>query len=204
MSDGDARASEESSMRDPHRERDSIAAPSVGGREFARGHERIDLINASAMSRPHPAWATRQIANAMPPSLAPIANDRDWRLPLSEDESPRYHWTDLLVAFAGVCAFGTGVWATLTNSETPRVSGWAVSGIAFIVGGLLALLGLFVAQRRQLVGRAAIILGGLLQSAVPFAYRSAATVPMRNAVIIGLVLVVAGCFAGPVAERGIP
>jgi hypothetical protein len=140
----------------------------------------------------------------MPPSLASITDERAWRLPLSEDDSRRYHWTDLLVAFAGVCAFGSGVWATLVIAGAPGVSGWSMAGVAFIVGGLLALLGLFVAQRRQLVGRAAIVLGGLLQLAVPFAYRSAATVPMGGAAIIGLILVVAGCFSGPIAKHGIP
>ena len=76
---------------------------------------------------------------------------------------------------------------------------------AFGVGGILGVLGLIVAQKRPLPGRIALAAGGALLVIVPFFYETRSMLPIATSVVIGLAMLVASFFLGPMpAPRHLP
>jgi len=116
----------------------------------------------------------------------------------------RRNWADILVIVFGVWALGEAAWGPTLFTQNTNDPGAGYTQVAFVVGGLLAVLGMFVAQRRRSPGRAMIAVGGLLCLAVPLAYHAATPwMIMGTAVLIGVVLIVGSFFAGPI-PRDIP
>lgn len=118
----------------------------------------------------------------------------------TEDRLQRRKWADIVVVVTSVWSFGQAVWgpALLTQASQDRgaTTLWVIAGIA----GLLGVLGLFVTARNLAIGRAMIVLAGLMHLAGPFAYRVLAPLPMSFAVLSGVALLAAAWFVGPLRK----
>jgi hypothetical protein len=110
-------------------------------------------------------------------------------------------WADIVAIVASVAALGNALWgpvifSTLSASVTAD-PGVGYNWFAFGMGGVLGVLGLIVAQKRPAPGRIALALGGALLVVVPFFYESKALLPIATSMVLGVAMLVASLFLGP-------
>src|SRR5215213_10243947 len=110
-------------------------------------------------------------------------------------------WADIVAIIASVAALGNALWgpaifSTLSASVTAD-PGVGYNWFAFGIGGVLGVLGLIVAQKRPVPGRVALALGGALLVVVPFFYENKALLPIATSVVLGVAMLVASFFLGP-------
>jgi len=118
-------------------------------------------------------------------------------------------WADLVAIIASVAAIGNALWGPLIFSTRSAAvttdPGAGYNWFAFGVGGILGVLGLIVAQKRPLPGRIALAVGGVLLVIVPFFYETRAAMPIATSVVLGIAMLVASFFLGPMpAPRHLP
>ena len=111
-------------------------------------------------------------------------------------------WADMVAIVAGVVALANAMWGpiiftTMYRELTRGDRGVDYNWMAFGVGGLLALLGIALAQKRPTLGRPALALGGLLLVIVPFFYERKTPLPLATSVVLGLTMLIATPFVGP-------
>jgi hypothetical protein len=117
---------------------------------------------------------------------------------------------DMTAIVAGLMAMGNAMWGPMifgarTLQERQGDPGLGYNWVALGVGGLLAIIGVTVAQRRTTLGRILVAVGGVMLVAVPLAYRLPAALPVTTSVILGVLLLVATPFVGEMpAPRGMP
>jgi hypothetical protein len=115
----------------------------------------------------------------------------------------RRHWADIVAIVAGVWAFGEALWGPTIFTSDVRDRGAAATWLAYGVGGLCAVLGVVVAQRHRMAGRALVALGGVLHLASPLTYKNPAMLPIVSAVVIGIMMLGSALFVGPM-PRDLP
>jgi hypothetical protein len=115
----------------------------------------------------------------------------------------RRHWADVVGIIAGVWAFGEAIWGPTIFTDNVQDRGATATWLAYGLGGLLAVLGVVLAQRHRTAGRVLVACGGVLHLASPFAYANPATLPIVSAVVIGVMMLVAAPFVGPM-PRDLP
>jgi hypothetical protein len=118
-------------------------------------------------------------------------------------------WADLVAIIASVAALGNALWGPLIFSTRSAAvttdPGAGYNWFAFGVGGILGVLGLVVAQKRPLPGRIALAIGGALLVIVPFFYETRAMLPIATSVVLGIAMLVASFFLGPMpGPRHVP
>jgi hypothetical protein len=118
------------------------------------------------------------------------------------DSRVRRKWADIVAILAAVIALGNAMWgpiifSTMQRSQPQGDPGVGYNWIAFGVGGALALTGVILAQRWPKPAKVALALGGLLLLAVPFAYRDRDLLPIMTSVVLGLAMLGAAPFVGP-------
>lgn len=129
---------------------------------------------------------------------------------MADSESrTRRKWADIVAIVASVTALGNALWGPLIfgtrSASVTTDQGAGYNWLAFGLGGVLGVLGLIVAQKRPLPGRIALALGGVLLVLVPFFYESRAMLPIVTSVVLGLAMLIASFFLGPMpAPRGMP
>jgi peptidoglycan/LPS O-acetylase OafA/YrhL len=117
-------------------------------------------------------------------------------------------WSDIVVVVASLVALGNAIWGpfimTTAGSDPQRGdTGIGYNWLAFGVGGLLALLGVFLAERRPRLARIAVAVAGVMIAVVPFTYDRWHALPIITSVILGLAMLIAAPFVGPMpAPRG--
>jgi hypothetical protein len=114
----------------------------------------------------------------------------------------RRRWADLVAIVAAVVSLANAMWGPLIFSTMQRSQPQGDPGVgynwsAFGIGGLLALLGVFLAERRTTLARVALVLAGLMLIAVPFAYRDRDLLPIAVSVALGLLMIGVSPFIGP-------
>ncbi len=118
-------------------------------------------------------------------------------------ESPvrqRRRWADVIVILVGLFLVGLAAWNAPVSSGTRPDEAESLPSIymAYAVGGGLALAALFVAHRWKLVGRAMVVLAGLVLLGYGIAgYRAPAEALWFTVLIPGLLLLCASPFFGP-------
>lgn len=117
-------------------------------------------------------------------------------------------WADIVVGAASLVSLANAIWGPfiLTDiaSETQRGErGIGYNWVAFAVGGLLALLGVLLAERRPRLGRISVAVAGVMIAAVPLAYEQWYALPIITSLVLGLAMLIAAPFIGPrPAPRG--
>jgi peptidoglycan/LPS O-acetylase OafA/YrhL len=118
-------------------------------------------------------------------------------------------WADLVAIFATVIALGNAMWGplifTAMQKRYPQGDrGVSYNWVAFGVGGLVALLALFLAQRWPRVGRILLAVAGLMLAAVPLVYSDRGSAPSIASAVIGVAMLAAAPFLGqmPAPKRG--
>jgi hypothetical protein len=114
----------------------------------------------------------------------------------------RTKWADIVAIVAGVVAVGNAMWGPVIfpvmQHDLPQGDpGIGYNWLAFGLGGILTVLGIGLAQRWPTLGRIPIALGGLLLVAVPLAYQRHHPVPITVSVVVGLAMLLAAPFVGP-------
>jgi hypothetical protein len=110
---------------------------------------------------------------------------------------------DIVAIVAAVTAIGNALWGPLIFSamqaSLPQGDpGVGYNWLAFGLGGIIALVGVFIAQKRPLPGRIALGIAGIMLVLVPFFYDRRNMLPIVASVIIGIAMLVASLFLGPV------
>jgi hypothetical protein len=114
----------------------------------------------------------------------------------------RTRWADLVAIIASVVALGNAMWGPVIFSTMQRDlpqgdPGIGYNWLAFGLGGLLGVLGLIMAQKWPRWAKIPLALGGLLLIAVPFTYERHHPAPIAVSVIVGLAMLLAAPFVGP-------
>jgi hypothetical protein len=114
----------------------------------------------------------------------------------------RRRWADLVAIVAAVVSLANAMWgplifSTMQRSQPQGDPGVGYNWLAFGIGGLLALLGVFLAERRTTLARVALVLAGLMLIAVPFAYNDRDPLPIAVSVVLGLLMIGVSPFIGP-------
>jgi hypothetical protein len=113
----------------------------------------------------------------------------------------RRKWADIVAIVASVTAVGNALWGPLifgtVSNPTITDRGAGYNWFAFGVGGLLGLLGLIIAQKRQTLGRIPLAIGGVLLVIVPFFYTRGSMLPIATSVVLGVAMIVSALFIGP-------
>jgi peptidoglycan/LPS O-acetylase OafA/YrhL len=114
----------------------------------------------------------------------------------------RTRWADLVAIVASVVALGNALWGPVIFSTMQRDlpqgdPGVGYNWLAFGLGGILGVLGLLLAQKWPRFAKIPLALGGLLLIAVPFAYQRQHPAPIAVSVVVGLALLLAAPFVGP-------
>ena len=108
----------------------------------------------------------------------------------------RRRWADVTVIVMGLWAIAEAAWGASVMSQVPQDRGAGYAQFAFLVGGMLSILGIFIAQKREKPGRALILLAGVLHLGIPVAYQHHAWAPIGAGALIGIALIAASFFAG--------
>jgi peptidoglycan/LPS O-acetylase OafA/YrhL len=122
---------------------------------------------------------------------------------MAESPSPKTRkWADIVAMLAAVVSLGNAAWGPLiftsvASDPTRGDRGIGYNWLAFVLGGLVAVLGLFLAQRWSRPGRILVALGGLMLVLVPFAWERFEALPIVSSVVLGLAMLIAAPFVGP-------
>lgn len=116
-------------------------------------------------------------------------------------ERERRHWADVVAIVAGVWAAGQALWGTTLFGPGVQDSGLGWNWFVYGFGGAIAVAGVILAQRARDAGRILVGIGGLLHLTAPFAYGSLEWIPILNSLAIGVALLVAAPFVGPMPRR---
>jgi hypothetical protein len=111
--------------------------------------------------------------------------------------SQRRTWADVLALVAAIWTIAQSIWGPMLLSQGSQDRGASTSWVMSIVAGAMALVGLWLAQRRPPVGRALVAAGGVLVLAIPFTYRWLPPLPMTGAIVAGSILLLSAKFVGP-------
>jgi len=110
-------------------------------------------------------------------------------------------WADIVAIIASVTALGNAMWGPLifssVSNQVTTDPGAGYNWFAFGVGGMLGVLGLIVAQKRPVLGRIPLAVGGLLLVVVPFVYDNRAPLPTITSAVLGLAMLASSFFLGP-------
>jgi hypothetical protein len=103
---------------------------------------------------------------------------------------------------ASVCSLANALWApvlfhTMLNGMPLGDRGVGYNYMVFGISGLLGVLAVALAERRTRAARISLALGGLLLLSVPFAYTQLQPLPIATSVVLGLAMLVAAPFVGP-------
>lgn len=121
---------------------------------------------------------------------------------MADERRRARRWADVVAIVAGVVALGNAMWGPIIFTTMYRELARGDRGVdynwmAFGIGGLLALLGVALAQKRAVLGRPALALGGVLLAIVPLFYERKPPLPLATSVVLGLAMLIATPFLGP-------
>lgn len=114
-------------------------------------------------------------------------------------------WADIVAILASVVLFGYSVWGGVLAGDSEAMTEVGNLGLARasnIVGGLLGIIGIFVAQRSRGAGRVIVMLAGVVALIGLFAFTVVDATAMLAAGVPGLLLLIAGMFVGPMPAPG--
>jgi hypothetical protein len=115
-------------------------------------------------------------------------------------EARRRRWADIVAILASVVLVGYSVWGGVLAGDSEglrEVRNISLVRGSNILGGLLGVLGIFVAQKSRAAGRAMIIAAGVVALAGLFAFRVLDGTSIAASGAPGLALLLAGFFVGP-------
>ena len=118
-------------------------------------------------------------------------------------------WADIVAIVAGLVALANAMWGpiifTMMYKQLSQGDrGVAYNWMAFGLGGLLALCGVALAQRSPRAGRPFLTVAGILLVVVPFFYDNKPLLPIATSVILGLAMLGAAPFLGPMPPPARP
>jgi peptidoglycan/LPS O-acetylase OafA/YrhL len=116
-------------------------------------------------------------------------------------------WSDIVVIVASLVSLGNAIWGPFIFTSVARDpphgdSGVGYNWLAFGVGGLLGLLGVFLAERQPRLARLSVALGGAMIAIVPFTYEHWHALPIATSLVLGLAMLAAAPFVGPMPTPG--
>jgi hypothetical protein len=114
------------------------------------------------------------------------------------------NWADLTVLIVGLWTIAQAIWGPALLPQRSQDQGTGATYIISLVAGALALLGLWVAQRRRTAGRVLIAATGAVILIAPFTYQRAPALSTSFAILSGLLLLVASKFVGPLPPPNKP
>lgn len=114
------------------------------------------------------------------------------------ETAKRRTWADLIVLIVALWTVAQAIWGATLFPQRSQDTGASSNYILSLIGGGLALLGSWIAQRRVPLGRALVAFAGAFLLIGPFTYQRMASLPTTFAVLSGLLLWVAAKFIGPV------
>jgi hypothetical protein len=114
---------------------------------------------------------------------------------------------DIVAIVAAVTAIGNALWGPLIFSAMQESlpqgdPGVGYNWLAFGIGGIVALLGIFVAQKRPVPGRILLAIAGVMLVLVPLFYDRKHMLPITASVVLGLAMLASSFFLGPVPRSG--
>ena len=114
----------------------------------------------------------------------------------------RRRWAEIVAIVASVVALANALWGaaifpTMQRDLPQGDPGIGYNWLAFGLGGSLGVLGAILAQSWGRWAKLALVLGGLLLITVPLAYRRHPPVPIAVSMIVGLAMLLAAPFVGP-------
>jgi hypothetical protein len=109
---------------------------------------------------------------------------------------------DTLVIFASVASLGNAMWGptifrSMLTSAPAGDRGVGYNWIAFGLAGILGLLAIFLTMKWPSIARLPLVAGGLMLLVVPFVYERTQLLPIVTSVILGLAMLAAAPFFGP-------
>jgi hypothetical protein len=122
----------------------------------------------------------------------------------------RRRWADVMAIVASVCSLANAMWApvlfhAMLTSMPQGDRGVGYSYMTFGVSGLLGLIAVALAERRTGAARITLAVAGLLLLSAPFTYTRPHPLPIAATVILGLAMLLAAPFLGPMpAPRRVP
>jgi hypothetical protein len=115
-------------------------------------------------------------------------------------------WADILVIFASVASLGNAIWGPAIFTTAARDPSGADPGIgynwlAFGLSGLLGILAIIMTMKWPRFARIPLGIAGLLLVVVPFTYTRPYMLPIAMSVVLGLLMLGATPFFGPMPAR---
>ncbi|HEU4631764.1 MAG TPA: hypothetical protein VFS08_18590 [Gemmatimonadaceae bacterium] len=121
--------------------------------------------------------------------MAPTATDR------------RFELADVAAILAGVAALGSAIWGapiTFDNAyDAPISSLWG----AYLVAGVLAIVAVFVAQRRRGLGRGLLAVAGLISLAITLLGGGGWVTARVVHLVLGLIMLAASTSIGRMSSE---
>lgn len=133
--------------------------------------------------------------------------------PVSPDLQARLRhrrWADAVVIVLSVYAFFAAIWAppemaTGADAEGVGSTGWMY--LSYAIGGALGILGIFIAHKAEGVGRAVVLLAGIVVLSGFFALYEVTLIAVISLGVTGLGMLAAAPWVGPMPtpeQEGMP
>jgi hypothetical protein len=108
----------------------------------------------------------------------------------------------LVAIVASVCALANAMWApvlfhAMLTGMPQGDRGIGYSYVTFFVSGLLGVLAVALADRRTRAARIVLVVAGLLLLSAPLAYERLHPLPVATTIVLGLAMLAAAPFIGP-------